>query len=104
MDAVDIKAEINRRLARKQLPFGPGILLRSCRGSSGVCDACGQRIGPDDEQSQIMGMSADGLRTCAFAMHLDCYRLWADLSSHSLGDTVAADAADRQSARKRAAP
>jgi hypothetical protein len=104
VDDVEIKAEINRRLAGKQLPLGPGILLRSCRGSGGACDACGQPIGLNDEQSQVMGMAADRLRTCALAMHLDCYRLWAELSRCSLGSPVAADADDRQSARKRAAP
>jgi len=99
VDDVEIKAEINRRLACKQLPFGPGIVIRNCRGGSGVCDACGRCIGVDDEQSQVMGMSVDRLRTCAFAMHINCHRLWTELSTYSLGGIVAAAADDRQPAR-----
>jgi len=104
VDDAEIKAEINRRLASKELPLGPGIVIRSCRGSSDVCDACGQRIGIDDEQSQVIGWSADRLRTCAFAMHLDCHRLWTELSSYPCGRYRRADADDRQPAIKKAAP
>lgn len=104
VDDVGLKAEISRRLASKLLPLGPGIVIRSCRGTSGVCDACGQRIGIDDEQSHVMGMSADRLRTCTLAMHLDCHRLWTELSSYPSGRYRRADADDRQSATKKAAP
>ena len=101
MQDVEIKAEIGRRLAAKQLPHGPGVLIHGGRGGRGrVCDACGERIELDDDQYEVGCASADRLHTRAYMMHLDCHLYWTALSDTRWASLSRADTNGRRSAKK----
>jgi len=72
MSAKELHTLIRERIRIGQLPGGPGDKTYGGKGSNTACACCGHTITCHEIEYEVHFRSSKH----AFAMHLDCYRMW----------------------------